>query len=174
MEKMADFPFSMPLRFGKGPGMSFSLSRREDIGNHNRKVFEAITALRKDRNVLTYVKNPEFFEDSSEEEGYSGDNHMIREIVTCKYYEDGRYKFFGNLVLRGFSRNRVRYVNMRKGKRVIFKDLEKSQVKLVYNKGEDVVYMLMLKSMIIYKVVCRHPTIASNIYNHLMDLDPNN
>ncbi|WEL39327.1 hypothetical protein PFJ87_08g01930 [Encephalitozoon hellem] len=174
MEKMADFPFSMQLKLGKGPGMSFSMSRREDVGNHNRKVFEAVTALRKDRNILAYVKNPEFFEDSSEEERHSGDVHVIRELVKCKYYEDGRYSFFGNLVLRGFLRNGIRYVNMRIGKRIVFKDLEKSQVALVYNKGEDVVYMLMMETMMIYKIVCRHFTIAMNIYNHLTGIVPSN
>ncbi|CAD26478.1 hypothetical protein [Encephalitozoon cuniculi GB-M1] len=174
MEKMADFPFSKPLRFGKGPGMSFSMSRREDVGNHNRKVFEALTALRKDRNALEYVKNPEFFEDSSEEEQHSGNRYVIREVVTCKFYLNGKYDFFGNLTLRGFSRDGLRYVNMRDGRKVIFRDLEKSQVKLTYSKGEDVLYMLVMETMMIYKIVCRHPAIALNIYEHLMGAEGSN
>ncbi|ADM12102.1 uncharacterized protein Eint_081700 [Encephalitozoon intestinalis ATCC 50506] len=168
MEKMAEFPFSKPLKFRKGPGMSFSMSRREDIGNHNRKVFEAITALRKDPNALTYVKNPDFFEDSSEEEERSENRYVVRETIKCKYYDDGKYNFFGNLVLRGFSRSGLNYINMREGGNIIFKDLEKSQMKLAYSKGEDSIYMLMEKTMMIYKIVCRHPMIASSIYKHLM------
>lgn len=171
MEKMAEFPFSKPLGVGKGPGMSFSMSRREDVGNQNRRVFEAITALRKDRNALGYVKNPEFFEDSSEDE-CSGDKHVVREEVVCKYYDCGRYRLVGSLVLRAFFRDGRGYVNMRAKDRVVFKDLEAAQVKLVHSKGDDTIYMLVLETMVIYKLVCRHPSIAQRIHSHLAGARP--
>lgn len=167
-EKMAEFPFSKPLEFSRGSGMSFSLSRREDIGNHNRKVFEAITALRKDKNALGYIKNPRFFEESSEEDEVSGNNYTLRENVVCSYYNNGRYVLLSNLILRAFSRDNCNYINMRSDKGLVFKELDRTQAKIVHSKGEDVVYILVMKTMIIYRLICRHPHIALKIYGHLM------
>ncbi|KAM0671336.1 hypothetical protein CWI42_091660 [Ordospora colligata] len=169
MERMSDFPFNEPVHHTKGSGMilSLSLSRMEDVGNHNRKVFETITKLRKEKNALTYVKNPMFFEESSDEEGYEGDTPMIREVVGCAHYESGKYKFLCDLVLRGVSSKSCNYINMRRGKRTIFRHLDGRQIRMTHSKGEDVVYMLVMKTMEIYKLVCRHPSIALKIYEHL-------
>lgn len=167
-EKMADFPFSKPLEFGRGPGKPFSLSRREDVGNHNRKVFEKITALRKEKNTLSYVKNPRFFEESSEDDEDGGNIYVMRENVGCAYYHDGRYVFFSNLVLRIFSRNGQIYINMRSGRKMVFRELDRTQASAVYNRGEDVVYILVMKTMMIYRLTCRHPHVALEIYRHMV------
>ncbi|KAH9410881.1 hypothetical protein HK407_09g14760 [Ordospora pajunii] len=167
IERMSDFPFNEPVQYSKGNGVMFSLSRMEDVGNHNRKVFETITKLRKEKNALTYIKNPMFFEESSAEEDYEGDTQAIREIVGCAHYEGGKYKFLCDLVLRGGSRKSRNYINMRRGKRTIFRHLDGEQIRMMHSKGEDVVYMLVMKTMAIYKLVCRHPSIALNIYEHL-------
>lgn len=169
-EKMTEFPFSEPLKFSKGSGMSLSLSRRGDIGNHNRKVFEAITALRKDKNALSYVKNPKFFEDSSEEYEDFEDEYVLRENVICTYYGNGKYMLVSNLILRAFAREGCNYINMRSGKKFFFRELDGIQARMVYNRGEDVVYILVMKTMLIYRITCRHPYVAMKIYEHFIGM----
>lgn len=170
IEKMADFPFSEPFDLASGSGRHHMLTRREDVGNHNRKVFETITALRKEKNALSYVKNPRFFEESSSEDEHSDNSHVLREKVVCAYYCNGRYIEISDLVLRAFSRNGHNYINMRSGRDAVFIDLDNSQAKIAYNKGDDTVYMLVMNSMVIYRLICRHPRIALGIYLHLMEL----
>jgi hypothetical protein len=167
MERLAEFPFREPPEYIEGCNVLASMTKREDVGDHNRKIFEAITERFKDKNELRYIRNPDFYEDSSEEDEASAVKCLMRENVACAYYHNGRYKTVQNLVLRMFSEEGRVYVNIRQNKNHIFRELDASQAKFVYNKGEEVMHLMMMKTMVIHKIILRHPYVARKLYEQL-------
>lgn len=163
-ELMSDFPFSNPPDISQCRGLGFSMAKREDIGNNNRRIFDAIVERRKDTNALAYVKNPVFFDESSEEDEIIGDLHLLREQVQCYYYYWNEYKLLPEMILRIFKRRGQTYLNLRHNRYFVFKELNSKEASITYSKGEDCVYILAMKTMIIYKISCRHSYLAHKIY----------
>jgi hypothetical protein len=58
-------------------------------------------------------------------------------------------------------------VNIRQSKSHIFRELDTSQGKFVYSKGEDVVHVMITKTMVIHKIIFRHPYVARRFYEQL-------